>query len=761
MYFRAAGASSQMKRPVNYFLSFALLFFCSFLSAQNKLHTIEGTVTDKSSGAVVPYTVVYLPDLNKGTVANENGVFHLSGLPGNSQKFIFTRAGYRPYATTLVFTDSLTSVSITMESSSREMEEVIILGTQSHTSDQSATTVTALSQRTLRSRGSLSISDGVARLPGVAQLSTGAGISKPVIRGLYGNRIQTVVMGMRFDNQQWQDEHGLGIQDIGVDRVEVIKGPAALMYGSEAMGGVINIIEEQPASVDSIRADASMRLFSNTYGAGLDAGVRSAKTNYFWRVRIGAESHADYSDGNNKRILNSRFDGYVGKASFGFSRRNWSCVNNYVFSKSDFGFIMDTASALIEDNRISRNFSQPHHTVFINLFTSQNTFFGKDGNIMRLVIGGHINRRMEDEGGGGISLDMQLITAALHFQFEHPLSETWTIITGLQSQYQDNKNLGWRTIVPDAILAEGSLYAYARRVAERMIFEGGLRADTRYLRTYETGTINSGSFAIPLVNKTYPALNGSAGISIELLKDLRFKANLTSGYRTPNLAELSSNGVHEGTLRYEIGDANMKIEQNFSAEAGLAFETEHFDLSVTAYNNRFLNYIYLQPTSGDYFGFRIYRYLQTNATIQGGEAAIDWTPFKSEWLDLSVNYMMIRAKTDAGNNLPFIPADRLDGSVKFELGDHGKWHDLYFRTGAQYYFPQNRPAQFETATSDYLLLDAGLGTTVQLSHNNLLNLDLCCNNLLNKVYYDHLSRFKEFEIYNMGRNICLNIKYEW
>lgn len=738
------------------------LFAAKFSFAQVSLHAVEGTVVDADSGAAVPFAVVYLPDLNKGTVANENGVFRIGGLPGVSQKFIITRTGYRPYAATVVFTDSLTKITVAMEGSSREMEEVIILGTQSHTSEQSATSVIALSQRTLRSRGALSVSDGVARLPGVTQLTTGAGISKPVIRGMYGNRIQSVVMGMRFDNQQWQDEHGLGLQDIGVDRVEVIKGPAALMYGSEAMGGVINIIEEQPASLDSTKADASFRAFSNTLGTGLDGGVRSAKSKYFWRVRIGGESQADYSDGNNKRILNSRFDGYVGKATYGFTKGNWSSVNNYVFSKSDFGFIMDTSNSLVPDDRLNRSFDhRPHHTVYINLFTSQNTFFGRNGNIFRIVAGGHINRRMENEGGSGVSLDMQLITAALHAQFEHPLKKNWVMTGGLQSQFQDNKNLGWRIIVPDAQLTEASLYSYLRRNEEKLTIEAGLRADLRHIQTFANGTLNAGQYAIAPFSKLYPAINGSGGISLELAKDLRLKANLTSGYRTPNLAELSSNGVHEGTLRWELGDPSMKIEQNLCTEIGFRYERERLDISVTAYNNRFLNYIYLQGSNDDVYGFRVYRYLQTNATLQGGEASVDWTPFKSEWLDLSASYTMVRATTDDGNYLPFIPADRVDGSVKFELGDRGKWHDLYFRLGTQYYLPQDHPGQFETATVDYMLLDAGLGTTAELKRGRQLSLDLCGNNLLNKVYYDHLSRFKEFGIYNIGRNLCLNLKYEW
>lgn len=730
----------------------------SVLFAQS--YRLEGKVVNEISAQPVAYVVVFLPDLDRVATTDEQGKFILNDLPGSAQKITFVCLGYHSLSKTVVFTDPVTKITISLSPGGNELEEIIVVGTQSHTEKESASSVATLTQHTLRSRGALSISDGVAQLPGVNQLSTGTGISKPVIRGMYGNRIQTVVMGMRFDNQQWQDEHGLGLQDIGVDRVEVIKGPAALMYGSEAMGGVINVLEEKPAEADSLRCDAGLRLFSNTYGAGLDAGVRAAKENYSWRIRFGAESQADYSDGNNKRIQNSRFDGYVGKATFAFNRKRWVSVNNYLFSKSDFGFIMDTANRLIPDSRISRGFANPHHTVFINLFTSQNTFFGSNGNIFRIITGAHINRRMENEGGGGISLDMQLITIALHLQDEFPLNDKLTWINGIQSQYQDNKNFGFRVIVPDATLGEVSAYTYLKRLDKIFNYEAGLRYDLRHISTEPVAHFLPYT-EVPTVNKMYNTVNGSLGTSILLANGFHFKANITSGYRTPNLAELQSNGLHEGTFRYEVGDANMKIEQNLCAEAGLIYERKRFEISVTAYNNRFLDYIYLQPTSIDFYGTTIYNYLQTNATLQGGEAMLAWSPEKLQWLNFSAAYSTVRAKTDAGNYLPFIPADRIDASLRFELGDKGKLHDNYFRCGTHYYFPQDHPAQFETATADYALVDIGTGTVIKCKNGNAATVDLCCNNLLNKVYYDHLSRFKDFGIYNMGRMICLNLKYEW
>src|SRR5574337_745932 len=176
----------------NLFRSFVVFLLCSIsLVAQSTLHAVEGKITDLGSGAPFPLVVIYLPDANRSAMADENGNFRIAKLPGTSQKFTFTRTGYHPYSTTVLFTDTLTKINIQLEAGSREMEEFVVYGTQEKTSDQTSGSINAVNQRTLRSRGALSISDGVARMTGVTQLSTGAGISKPVIRGLYGNRIQT------------------------------------------------------------------------------------------------------------------------------------------------------------------------------------------------------------------------------------------------------------------------------------------------------------------------------------------------------------------------------------------------------------------------------------------------------------------------------------------------------------------------------------------------------------------------------------------
>ncbi|MBA3705098.1 MAG: TonB-dependent receptor plug domain-containing protein, partial [Bacteroidetes bacterium] len=180
----------------------------------------------------------------------------------------------------------------------KQLLEVEVSSTINTYSNETALNMQNLPVSQMRQNGAFNISDGLSVIPGVCQMNTGVAISKPVIRGLYGNRIQTVLSGLRFDNQQWQDEHGLGITDIGIDRVEIIKGPASLLYGSEAVGGVINIIEEKIPEEGKIVGDLNTRFISNTYGNATDVGFKGNRNNKNWRIRAGYESNADYSDGN-------------------------------------------------------------------------------------------------------------------------------------------------------------------------------------------------------------------------------------------------------------------------------------------------------------------------------------------------------------------------------------------------------------------------------------------------------------------------------
>lgn len=710
---------------------------------------VSGKVTAAEGGQALVGVSVFVPELGLGTATDSAGVFRLLLQHRGSFLIQFTHVGMESAFRSLPVTDAPVVLDMTLRASRLELKEVNVIGTQISAPRETSRSVEVLSAKEIRERGALSVSDAVAKLPGASQLTTGVGISKPVIRGLYGNRVQVNLLGLRFDNQQWQDEHGLGLGADGVDRVEVIKGAAALQYGSDAIGGVLNVIDERPAPLDSLEQDARLQIFSNTRGVSAGYGVRKSSASAWWRVHGGADSHADYSSANDTRVINSRFASYSLKAAAGFRNGRWTSTNSTLLSFSQFGFVFDTLSREVVDGRASRSFDGPHHTVMLGVFSSENTYYG-DRMKWKVNAGWISNKRQEQEGGNKISLDMLLNSASLAVQSSIPIGAYGTWTNGVSFLFQTNTNIGSRVIIPDATTLEGSVFSYVRRTIGRCALEGGLRADLRNIDAVRTLTLDQ-----PF-DKTWTALNGSIGLAWDPVEELNLKANVSSGYRSGNLAELGSNGLHEGTHRWEIGDPDLRIEQNLCAEAGFTYEwMEQVEIGASVYHNAFNDYIYLKPTGADTLGLAIYRYVQSDATLQGGEATLDVHPKAMRWADITAGVSHIDAEQGDGSPLPFIPADRLSLALKLIARESG-----WLRIGADQVFAQDEPAQFETSTPTYLLWSASAGTALAWN-DHALEIAVVCNNLTDERYVDHLSRFKYFGLYDIGRNISLSLHLQF
>ncbi len=640
------------------------------------------------------------------------------------------------------------------DSTARILQEITVSGIRESSVKETSLNISSISVEKMRESGSFNVADALAKLPGVSQMNTGVGISKPVIRGMYGSRVQAVLSGLRFDNQQWQDEHGLGLSDVGIDRIELIKGPAALLYGSEAVGGILNILEEKPAVANTQERDLNTRFFSNTYGLYVDYGFKKATIDRHQSFRFGLNTNADYTDGNRKRVLNSRFGGLYAKTGWGKTGARWISQNHFSSSFDTFGFITDdNQNAKTLDGRQSRSMDGPHHLVFLNILGSQNTLSLKSSTI-KLNAGFQSNLRLEDEGGSKISLSMLLSSALYNLQWLKTVGNT-TFILGNNSIFENNHNFGSRIIIPDANMFETGFAAFMKHNAGKFVFETGVGASIRNIHTVLTRGVNTPDREIQPFNKWQNALNGSLGIAYNPLPVLNFKLNASTGFRSGNLAELSSNGLHEGTLRWEVGDPNMKVEQNFQVEASVNMSNSFVGFGVNVFNNAFNNYIFLAPTGKDYLGFQVFNYRQYAAVLRGGEATFMLNPIPQ--IHVESAFSTVIGHLSGGQYLPFIPANKWHNEIRFTSTPSVKRLKNYFLTaGIDSYFKQNKPAQFETLTDAYYLINAGLGGNI-ISKLKIIKWSVMCNNLLNKVYYDHLSRFKPYSIYNIGRNVAVNV----
>lgn len=369
---------------------------------------------------------------------------------------------------------------------------------------------------------------------------------------------------------------------------------------------------------------------------------------------------------------------------------------------------------------------------------------------------------MEDEGGGQISLDMRLLSALEQLKFEKELSSQVRWVVNQQFVWESNHNYGGRIIVPDAQMLEGNLSTYLSWNNRKIKIETGIGANARNVQTFATRSLNdTPEEPVQPFNLTKPSANGMIGFVFTPIDSFALKANLSTGFRSGNLAELSSNGLHEGVYRYEIGDPNLLNEQNANGEISVDYENDLVEVGVAIYYNRFFNYIYLAPTNETFFGFPVFRFKQNDATLYGGEATLN-IKF-TNWLSLHDDFALTFGELDAtddtllqSNYLPFIPPPRNKTSLRFEKKLNGLVRNVFIEPEFDYAFNQNRPAQFETTTSAYALLN--VYASADLGQKNIYTLSLSVTNVLNESYADHLSRLKYYGLLNMGRNFTASIK---
>ena len=607
--------------------------------------------------------------------------------------------------------------------------------------------------------GNYNLTDLLARSPGVTMLTTGVAIAKPVIRGLYGNRILVLLSGLKFDNQQWQEEHGLGLSDLGLEKVELIKGPMSVLYGTEAIGGLINLIEEKKPDTLGKEMDYSFKFNTNTLGGLAQTGVKKNLGKNWYGLRIGIENNADYSDGNGDRILNSRFDGYYLKAMYGFQKKNWNSENHFMSSFNRFGFIFNDVYNFIEpDNRWSRQLNEfPAHFVFLNIFSSENKFYLKDEAKLTINAGLQSNLREENEGGGAISLKMHLFTFQYLAKWEKEIAKGKRLIISNLGSFEDNTNYGARKIVPDANMQESNLSIYYEmQTHPHFIMEYGISLGEKWIRTYFTPSVNGPDKEIQPFDKFEPYWNAFTGISLFPTDRFNIKFNVATGVRIPNLAELSADGLHEGVFTYEIGNPNLKNEQNVAFNAVFNFKFGPLAFSLSPFYNLFSNYVYLAPTDEDWFGFPVYRYKQQDAHQYGTEAVMDYVPVKD--FKFSLSYSGMISKTEDGNYTPYVPAQKIAPSISYTQMYAGTRSLTLFVEGEEN-LAQNNIYPNELATPTYFLLN--VGASFHLPGNTNYDFGLTGHNLLDETYFDHLSRFKYYGINNIGLNLTFYIKASW
>ncbi|WP_299162803.1 TonB-dependent receptor [uncultured Eudoraea sp.] len=740
---------------------FLTLFVLFYFNSKAQC-TLRGTISAEDSNTPLEQVSVYMPQLEKGTVTGSNGEFVMNNLPVGTYKIVASYMGYQTYSSTITLTQGTITLDIVLSPSAIEMEEVIVSTPFHKLQRENVMKVEQAAVESLRKMGAITLSDGITNIPGVESVSTGIGIGKPVIRGLSSNRVLVYSQSIRLENQQFGDEHGLGISAAGVESVEVIKGPASLLYGSDALGGVLYLNPEQFANVNSSKGDINLNYFTNTQGVNANAGFKTSGEKFKFLVRGAYTSHADYKGGNSLRVTNSRFNEFDLKTALGYQLGKFKTELRYNLNSSDLGIPEEIG---IQD--LGRTPISPYQEINSHILSSKSDLFFNNSSL-RITLGYILNNRkeFEEEEDEEIppvnavdlkpALDMKLSTFSYNVQYNLPTLGRLETIAGLQGMSQDNKNFGEEVLIPNAITNDIGLLATSHIHFEKSDVQLGIRFDNRTIKGEETGIVGEEGY-IAQLDRNFNSFNAALGYRIDFLKNFIGRINLASGFRAPNLAELTSNGIHEGTNRFEIGNPNLKNENNLQIDIALEYGSQHFEFFANGFYNIISDYIFIEPNGEFVDNNPVYNYIQQDANLYGGEIGFHFHPHPLDWLHVQSSFESVIGQLDNDDYLPLIPANKLSNTLRLEFNNSQKWiTDGYTFITLNTIFDQNRVATFETSTKGYNLLNAGFGASLKLFKQDV-ELVVTALNILNKDYISHLSRLKVDDISNIGRNINIGL----
>ncbi len=637
-----------------------------------------------------------------------------------------------------------------------KLDEVIVSTAFNKIQSQNVMKVEHSSIKELQKKGTSTLIEGLATIPGVSQVSTGTSIGKPVIRGLSGNRVLVYSQGVRLENQQFGDEHGLGLNEAGIESVEVIKGPASLLYGSDALGGVLYFNPEKFANANEFKTDFNQKLFSNTLGSNSSLGLKTSTKNWKFLVRGSYNTHSDYKVPDENRVTNTRYNETDFKIGIGYSNSKFSSVFRYNFNKLDLGIPENG----IAEQTISKTTNFPKQGVYNNLLSLNNVFFFEKSKL-DVDLGYITNDRSEFSDSAVANLRMKLKTFNYDAKFHLPKVGKFESIIGIQGMSQSNANLGSDYLIPDAKTNDFGAFGTANYELNSNIFQAGLRFDTRAIASTAHGNLGQEGY-FQAINKSYTSYNASLGYKTNLFDNLSLRLNLASGFRAPNLAELTSNGVHEGTNRYEVGNSNLKTEQNVQTDLNIEYKNSHFEFFVNGFYNHVNNYIYAAPTQEVIEGNTVFDYIQNNAKLYGGEIGLHFHPHPLDWLHYETSFETVtgvkQSRSFGREYLPLIPANNWNNTIRTEFKLKNWLDEGYTTLNISTTFNQDKVSGFETKSNGYTLLNLGFGGKIKLG-KTVFDINLNGNNLFDKTYIAHLSRLKTDGISNIGRNIVLGLSF--
>ena len=769
--------------------------------------SLAGTITDKQTGQPLAGVAIYFPDLRTGTSTRSDGTYAIQDLPSSKLLVKVTMVGYATVVRTIDMATE-TRMDLALEPSVTELAEAVVTGTSKATSLRRDPVPTVLVPRqTLRESTGANIIEALNKVPGVSTWTTGPNVSKPFIRGLGSNRVLTLFDGTRQEGQQWGEEHGVEVDQFLIDRIEVVKGPASLMYGSDALAGVVNLLPARPVDPGAINGELLSSYMTNNEQIAGSFALNGNTNGFIWGTRFSHKQASNYQNSVDHRVYNTKYKENDLNASFGVNRAwGYSHVNFSVYDNvqeipdgsrdpltRQFTRQIseeDTVRDIVSDEELnSYTIGVVHQHVQHYRFNVANSFMMGDGRIS-LNLGYQESRRREfshPDHPDLAGLFLTLNTYSYDLKYFLPEIRAWEVTLGVNGMRQKNSaDEGTEFVIPSYTDLDVGPFAHVKRSFNKLDLSAGVRYDVRAyendamftrpdpatgfdMTTAEDPNDSNVVKQFDHYQHTFTGVSGSAGLAYNINDRFTLKANIARGYRAPNAAEISAKGVHPGTGFQQLGDADLKPEFSFQEDIGVFLNTAHVTGSLELFVNSISNYIYNEKLAGangadSLFSqngdeFPVFKFRQTTARLVGGEFTLDIHPHPLDWLHFENSIAFVQAENLGGNGamitdstrfLPLIPPLHTNSELRGTMDRTvGCFAGLFAKFGMQVYTAQDRffgAYGTETSTPGYVLLDAGVGgDVVNRKGATILSFSVLGSNLADVAYQNHMSRLKYME----------------
>ena len=729
--------------------------------------TLRVVVTD-SANHPLEGAAITIAELNRVRTTDAQGVAVFADVIAARYTVVIRRLGYAPVVRQVAVARSAT-LAFALEPTALRLDPVTVTATRLAIDPLTSPLPTeALGGERLRQEETVSLAQTLDGMAGVRTLSTGQQAGKPVIRGLTGPRVLILDDGLRLEDYSWSDEDGPSVEPLLARRIEVIRGPASVLYGSDAIGGVINVIPDELPDARGragfVRGEAEIYGATNNGEIGGPIRLEGATGAFGWRAVAVGRTAGDFHTptGNDSTPTGKLFDtGYHsinGELALGLHGASADGAVRYEHYGGHFGLL--DGPPVPDDDSLGplRKLSDDRVQATTNWLLRPTLRLETRSQWQRHSLVEVVDRsRVGDEEP---TFELLLNTVTTDVLLHHALREWLTGTVGLSGLYQTNESEGVFPLVPGARTSAGAAFVFEQATFGRWSALVGARADVRHISADANTTLQ-----LAAQSRTLSAFSGDLGGVFRPTKGVAVSANLGRAFRAPTLFELFTNGPHLGEDRYEVGLPNARPELSFNADLSLRWQLGHFSGQVAGYRNQIDNYLYVQPTDsqvtvpleGDTATLPLYQFAQTARAVLWGmdvAAEVEALPF----LTLRGRFDFVHGTNDqTGEPLPLMPPPRGDLEAElhtvepFAPGRERGWGRAYVSVGTQLVARQTRLGPFDTPTGGYALLNLGAGLERQLLGRDV-TFDVRVRNAANQRYTDFLSRYKVFA-FGQGRNV--------